>query len=77
MGTLLGCLGLVWGLRALVGFRLCSRGPKLELGVAVLVRNQQGFWKVVGEPYPRGPGGPGSGLAGRLGPHGLGLGLGH
>lgn len=26
-GTLLGCLGLVWGLRALVGFRLCSRGP--------------------------------------------------
>ena len=52
-GTLLGCLGLVRGSRALAGFHLCSRGPSPGAGVVVL--ESAGFLEGGGGTRPPGP----------------------
>ena len=52
-GTLLGCLGLVWGPRALAGFHLCSRGP--SPGAGVVVPESAGFLEGGGGTHPPEP----------------------
>ena len=56
-GTLLGCLGLVWGPRALLVSTFALRGSSAAAGVGVL--ESAGFLKGGGEPVPGVPGGPG------------------